>query len=122
MLRERLREILRGTSAEDLLEPLDELLVRLIERFNPVRILISGSLARRRFVRGLSDIDILVIVDYDIPRDVRFELATVKDVDVEITVISRGELKRALREGRMFYVDAVKYGVEVYSGGQPLRE
>jgi predicted nucleotidyltransferase len=122
LLRERLREILRGTSAEDLLEPLEELLVRLIERFNPVRILISGSLARRRFVRGLSDIDVLVIVDYDIPRDVRFELATVEDVDVEITVISRGELERALREGRMFYVDAVKYGVEVYSGGQPLRE
>jgi len=122
LLRERLREILRGTSAEDLLEPLEELLVRLIERFNPVRILISGSLARRRFVRGLSDIDVLVIVDYDIPNYVRFELATVKDVDVEITVISRGELERALREGRKFYVDAVKYGVEVYSGRQPLRE
>ncbi|MFZ8790326.1 MAG: nucleotidyltransferase domain-containing protein [Acidilobaceae archaeon] len=122
MLRERLREILRGTSAEDLLEPLEELLVRLIVKFKPVRILISGSLARRRFVRGLSDIDVLVIVDYDIPRDLRFELATVKDVDVEITVISEGELERALSEGRMFYVDAVKCGVEVYSGGQPLRE
>ncbi|MFZ8793528.1 MAG: nucleotidyltransferase domain-containing protein [Acidilobaceae archaeon] len=116
MLRERLREILRGTSAEDLLEPLEELLVRLIVKFKPVRILISGSLARRRFVRGLSDIDVLVIVDYDIPRDLRFELATVEDVDVEIAVISRGELERALREGRMFYVDAVKYGIEVYSG------
>jgi predicted nucleotidyltransferase len=122
LLRERLREILRGTSAEDLLEPLEELLVRLIEKFKPVRILIAGSLARRRFVRGLSDIDVLVIVDYDIPRDLRFELATVKDVDVEITVISEGELERALREGRMFYVDAVKCGVEVYSGRQPLRE
>ena len=122
MLRERLREILRGTSAEDLLEPLEELLVRLIEKSKPVRILISGSLARRRFVRGLSDIDVLVIVDYDIPRDLRFELATVEDVDVEITVISGGELERALSEGRMFYVDGVKCGVEVYSGGQPLRE
>jgi predicted nucleotidyltransferase len=122
LLRERLREILRGTSAEDLLEPLEELLVRLIVKFKPVRILISGSLARRRFVRGLSDIDVLVIVDYDIPRDLRFELATVKDVDVEITVISEGELERALSKDGMFYVDAVKCGVEVYSGGQPLRE
>jgi predicted nucleotidyltransferase len=119
LLRERLREILRGTSAEDLLEPLEELLVRLIKRFNPVRILITGSLARRRFVRGLSDIDVLVIVDYDIPRDLRFELATVKDVDVEITVISEGELERALSEGREFYVNAVKYGVEVYPAGDP---
>ena len=119
MLRGRLREILSGTSAEDLLEPLEELLVGLIERFNPVRILITGSLARRRFVRGLSDIDVLVIVGYDIPRYVRFELATVKDVDVEITVISEGELERALSGDREFYVNAVKYGVEVYPAGDP---
>jgi hypothetical protein len=41
-------------------------------------------------------------------------LASVGGVDVEVTVVSRYELEKALDEGREFYVDAVRYGVEVF--------
>jgi hypothetical protein len=93
-----LEEVLKGTSVEDLIKPLEDLLRSIVEEF----------------VRGLSDIDILVVVDYEVPSWKRFMLASVGGVDVEISVVSRYELEKALDEGREFYVDAVRYGVEVF--------
>jgi len=116
-LRERLGEVLRGSSAEDLLEPLASLLEKLVAELRPVKVLVAGSLARGEFVRGLSDIDVLVVVDYEVPRDRRFTYTSVGDVDVEITVVSTYELERAVQEGREFYVDAVRRGVEVFTAG-----
>ena len=116
-LRERLGEVLRGSSAEDLLEPLASLLEKLVAELRPVKVLVAGSLARGEFVRGLSDIDVLVVVDYEVPRDRRFTYTSVGDVDVEITVVSTYELERAVQEGREFYVDAVRCGVEVFTAG-----
>ena len=116
-LRERLGEVLRGSSAEDLLEPLASLLEKLVAELRPVKVLVAGSLARGEFVRGLSDIDVLVVVDYEVPGDRRFTYTSVGDVDVEVTVVSRYELERAVQEGREFYVDAVRYGVEVFTAG-----
>jgi len=111
-----LREVLKGTSVEDLIKPLEDLLRSIVEELRPTRILITGSLARKEFVRGLSDIDILVlvVVDYEVPSGERFMLASVGGVDVEVTVVSKYELEKALDEGREFYVDAVRYGVEVF--------
>ena len=116
-LRERLGEVLRGSSAEDLLEPLASLLEKLVAELRPVKVLVAGSLARGEFVRGLSDIDVLVVVDYEVPRDRRFTYTSVGGVDVEVTVVSGYELERAVREGREFYVDAVRHGVEVFTAG-----
>jgi len=70
-----LREILSGTSAEDLEEPLERLLRELIERYEPVAVVMTGSLAKGRFVRGLSDVDILVVVDRPAREEERFSLA-----------------------------------------------
>jgi len=112
-----LGEVLRGSSAEDLLEPLASLLEKLVAELRPVKVLVAGSLARGEFVRGLSDIDVLVVVDYEVPRDRRFTYTSVGDVDVEITVVSTYELERAVQEGREFYVDAVRRGVEVFTAG-----
>jgi predicted nucleotidyltransferase len=111
-----LEEVLKGTSVEDLIKPLEDLLRSIVEELRPTKIFITGSLARKEFVRGLSDIDILVlvVVDYEVPSGERFMLASVGGVDVEITVVSRYELEKALDEGREFYVDAVRYGVEVF--------
>ncbi len=110
-------EVLRGSSAEDLLEPLASLLEKLVAELRPVKVFVTGSLARGEFVRGLSDIDVLVVVDYEVPRDRRFIYTYVGDVDVEITVVSTYELERAVQEGREFYVDAVRHGVEVFTAG-----
>jgi predicted nucleotidyltransferase len=68
LLRERLEEVLKGTSVEDLIKPLEDLLRSIVEELRPTKIFITGSLARKEFVRGLSDIDILVVVDYEVPK------------------------------------------------------
>jgi len=117
-----LREILSGTSAEDLEEPLERLLRELIEQLEPVAIAVTGSLAKGRFVRGLSDVDILVVVDRPVRDEERFSLAPLKDVDAEITVVSREELERAIAAGNEFYLDALRSGKVVYARGSvPLQ-
>ncbi len=115
MLREKLREILKGTSAEDLEEPLEKLLRKLVERYEPLAVIVAGSLAKGRFVRGFSDIDILVVVDHPVRDEERFSLASLKDVDVEVTVVPREELERAVATGNEFYLDAVKSGKVIYA-------
>ena len=115
MLRERLREILRGTSAEDLEEPLEELIGELVGKLDPVAVVVAGSLAKGRFVRGLSDVDILVIVDRPVRNEERFSLAPLGGADAEITVASLDELKRAVRAGNQFYLDALRSGKVVYA-------
>ena len=122
MLGERLREILRGTSAEDLEEPLEKLLRKLVERYKPLAVIVAGSLAKGRFVRGFSDVDVLVVVDYPVRDEERFSLASLRDVDVEVTVVSREELEKAVTAGNEFYLDAVKSGKVVYAreGATPL--
>jgi len=113
-LRGRLREVLRGSSAEDLTEPLAKLVEELVAELRPVKVVLAGSLARGEFVRGLSDVDLLVVVDYEVPRDRRFVYTHVGDVDVEVTVVSRRELEEAVRGGREFYVEAAKRGTVIY--------
>jgi len=115
LLGEKLREILRGTSAEDLEEPLEKLLHELVKRYEPLAVIIAGSLAQGRFIRGLSDVDILVVVDHPVRDEERFSLAPLKDVDAEVTVVSREELEKAVTAGNEFYLDAVKNGKVVYA-------
>jgi predicted nucleotidyltransferase len=117
LLRERLREILRGTSAEDLEGPLEELIGELVGKLDPVAVVVAGSLAKGRFVRGLSDVDILVVVDRPVRNEERFSLAPLGGADAEITVVSLDELERAVRAGNQFYLDALRSGKVVYARG-----
>jgi len=114
LLRVKLREILRGTSAEDLEEPLEKLLGELIERFEPLAVIIAGSLAERRFVSGLSDVDILVVVDRPVGDAERFSLVSLGKTDAEVTVVAQEELERAVRAGNQFYLKAVRSGKVIY--------
>jgi hypothetical protein len=115
LLRERLREILRGTSAEDLEGPLEELIGELVGKLDPVAVAVAGSLAKGRFVRGLSDVDILVVVDRPVRNEERFSLAPLGNADAEITVVSLDELERAVRAGNQFCLDALRSGKVVYA-------
>jgi predicted nucleotidyltransferase len=114
LLKEKLREVLSSDNTRDPIEPLEQLLDRIIMELRPLGIIITRSLAERKFVRGLSDIDILVITDYK-PGDKRFILTSVRDVDVEITVISTHELEKALQENREFYVNTLRQGIIVFT-------
>ncbi|MEM4971771.1 MAG: nucleotidyltransferase domain-containing protein, partial [Sulfolobales archaeon] len=70
MLRRRLKEILDRDNIRDLIDVLEGLVEELVSRYRPVRIILAGSLAEGRFVRGLSDIDLLVVVrDLDASMD-----------------------------------------------------
>lgn len=109
-----LREILRGPGLADLAPGLERIVREVIELYSPSEVILAGSLARGEFVRGLSDIDLLVIVDYDVSDEKRFTLRAVEDVDVEITVVSRKELEQAISSGNMFYAEALRHGIKIY--------
>ncbi len=121
MLRERLRETLRGQHTRDLLEGLEKLLGELIEEYKPLSVLIAGSLAEGKFVRGLSDIDILAITVEKPGKHERFQLKAIKDVNVEIAVYSVEEVEQAAKTGNQFIAQALEKGVEVYRRGDSAR-
>jgi len=109
-LRGRLERIVRDP---ELLEGLCELLAELAGELRPLSIVVAGSLARGEFVRGMSDIDVLVIVE-SVSDGERFRLRAVGSTDVEITVVGLGELVEAVRRGNQFYRRSLEEGVEVY--------
>lgn len=109
---ERLRRILREVRAENLLEGLADVVREVIERFSPIAVLVTGSLARKRFVYGMSDIDILVITEKPV-RD-RFLLRAVENTDVEITIMSLDEVLKGLEAGNQFLKDAIENGVVIH--------
>jgi len=111
LLEERLRGIVKD---REILEGLSAIIRELVERFHPISVIIAGSLAEGRFVKGLSDIDILVVVERVRDED-RFHLRAIGDTDVEITVVGLEELVEAVRRGNEFYRRGLR-GVEVYGG------
>lgn len=108
MLRERLRKIL----SEDLIESLEGIVKELINRYDPISIILTGSVARERFVHGISDIDIIVIVRESPGKD-RFLLRAINNINIEITIIGIEELIKAVKQGNQFYIEALK-GIEIY--------
>ncbi len=115
MLRENLRRILEENNLTDIADQLENLVQELVEKHQPTLVILAGSLAKNRFVRGLSDIDILVVVDREVSEEERFQLKAIEDIDVEITVVNTKELEQALQQGNQYYRDALQNGVIVYT-------
>lgn len=115
MLRKLLRKILDSDSTKDLVDDLEKLVEDLIEQYKPVKVILAGSLAEGRFVRGLSDIDLLVVVKRMEANMDRFTMYSVKDVDVEVTIVTIEELEEAIKLNKEFYVRALEKGVILYS-------
>jgi len=108
-LERRLREIVDDL---EILEGLCSIITEFIERFRPLSVIVAGSLARRQFVKGMSDVDLLVVVEKVKDED-RFHLRAIGSTDVEITVVGFDELIQAVRTGNQFYRECLD-GVEVY--------
>jgi len=107
-----LREIIEDVVIENYLEGLESIVKELVSQFRPLSVIIAGSLAERRFVLGLSDIDILVITS-ESPND-RFMLRAIGNTDVEISFFSYDEVIHAIRRGNQFIKNAIINGKEVY--------
>jgi hypothetical protein len=82
-----------------------------------LRIILAGSLAGRRFVRGLSNIDLPVVVRNLETNMNRFTIYGMRDVDVEIAFVTEEGLREAVRSGREFYISALERGITIYSEG-----
>lgn len=80
-----------------------------------MKIFLAGSLAERRFVRGLSNIDLPFVVRNLETNMNRFTIYGMRDVDVEITFVTEEELREAVRSGREFYISALERGITIYS-------
>jgi hypothetical protein len=65
-------------------------------------------MAKGKFVRGMSDIDLLIVASEGEPR---FFIWAVKDVDVEATVFTLEDLLHSIESGNQFIIDAIKNGI-----------
>lgn len=113
MWENRLRRLLDRPNLEDLYEGLRNLVEELAASLDPVAVVVAGSLARGEFVRGMSDIDLLVLVRGAPSRHERFCLRNVEGVDVEITVYQVEEAVRSAEAGNFFILDALANGVVI---------
>jgi hypothetical protein len=82
-----------------------------------LRIILAGSLAERRFVRGLGNIDLPIVVRNLETNMNRFTIYGMRDVDVEIAFVTEEGLREAVRSGREFYISALERGITIYSEG-----
>lgn len=109
---------LKGNSLEastyGFIQELKKFVKELINEYKPIAIILSGSLAQKKFVQGLSDADILIVTESNVPKDKRFILKAVKGVDVEITATPLNELVKAIRNGNQFYCNTLLYGIKIY--------
>ena len=113
MLEERLKRIVKGTVIEGYVKDLESIIKEIIFKYRPLSIIIAGSLAKGKFVVGLSDIDVIVITGED-PGKNRFMLKAIGNTDVEITFLSVNEVFHTIRIGNQFVIDAIISGKEVY--------
>lgn len=120
MFREKLNELVtKNPSFSDLIPSLNELLINLDNAYKPSIIIIGGSLARGKFVRGLSDIDVILITDYR--PNVRHIIRHVNDTDVEIAFYSFDEILIGMSRGNNYIIDSVYKGF-IIKGSNIIRE
>ena len=109
MLEVKLKEIIKNNpSIMDLEKDLKMLINEIVEKIKPKAIILAGSLAKGKFVRGMSDIDILIIIENV---NYRTLLKAIKNVDVEIIMYTYDEIINSIRRGNQFIKDAINNGI-----------
>jgi len=102
----RLRELNKSLDVEELASFLSAL------REGALSIVVFGSAARGQYVRGLSDVDILVITAREPERRALTRGLSVGDVNV--IFMSREEYCHAVKAGNQVALEAREHGVVVY--------
>lgn len=115
-LRRTLDEVAAGAKSFELKGQLLQLVASLIQRYEPEIVVLAGSLAEGRWVKGSSDIDLLVITGRAqslAPPD-RFHLSAIDGVDVSIAIYTREEVLAGISSLSFFILDAIDVGVPLY--------
>lgn len=77
-------------------------------------------MARGEFVKGMSDVDVFAILNYE-PGDRRFLLRAVADTDLEVTAFTVDEALAAIERGNQFVIDAIERGLLIFGDGSCLK-
>lgn len=102
------RIVKNNPSITDLENDLKVLVNEIIEKLKPKAIILAGSIARGKFIRGMNDIDMFLIVE---KINYRTLLKAVKDVNVEITMYTYDEALESIKRGNQFVKDAIENGI-----------
>ena len=113
MFLEKLRKVVeKNPSLSEVINELHKLLIELNEELKPLAIIITGSIAKGEFVMGLSDIDIVLIIN-EAHRHSRFLLRVIRNINVEISIYSLDEVKKAIEIGNQFITTAINSGIVI---------
>ena len=101
----------------DVQKKINKLVNRLKDHYKPDKIILFGSFARGDYHEG-SDVDLIVIKD-DVPDNFLRRLDEVLDfcdgeIEVQILVYKKEEIKRMLEEGNDFIRTVLKEGKVIY--------
>ncbi len=110
----------RNPSARKFARDLQSALAEIVEILKPRLLLIAGSMARGEFVKGMSDVDVFAILNYE-PGDRRFLLRAVADTDLEVTAFTVDEALAAIERGNQFVIDAIERGLLIFGDGSCLK-
>ncbi|MEM1637904.1 MAG: nucleotidyltransferase domain-containing protein [Pyrobaculum sp.] len=88
-----------------------------VEGVDAVAVYLFGSAARGRFVRGLSDVDIIVVTKS--PPPYRAKTSRIDAGDINVVYMSAEEICEAYRRGNHLVIEALDEGILL--AGTPLR-
>ncbi len=109
MFKSKLNKIAeRNPSMRNLINKLDKLINELDKKYSPEVIILHGSIASGKFAKGLSDIDIILITNYKI--EPSFQLKSIDDVDVEMSIYNIDDVVLALKRRKQYFIEAVENG------------
>lgn len=117
-LRKKLNEAVTKSPSFKLEDQLSDFLLSLIEEFEPKTLVLAGSLARGEWVKGSSDIDIILVTEQikDHPPTDRFRLSSINGVNVNLSIYTKEEIIEGMKSLSFFILDAIKDGVPLLGG------
>jgi predicted nucleotidyltransferase len=115
-LRRALDRVAEENPSFTLGDELRSLTIDLISRHRPLSIVLAGSLAEGRWIKGLSDIDILIVAEgvRGSTSSGRFELRAIQGVDVNIAIYTPEEVVAGIKSLNFFIIEAIYHGIPLF--------
>ena len=94
----------------ELKDGLHQLLLSIMSEFEPEVVVLAGSLAEGRWVRGSSDVDLFVITGraMAMPYINRFHMKSINGTDVNVALYTREEVMAGVKSLNFFILDALQ--------------